>query len=268
MEEIDEKIAVKSDFDLIIHKLPREQEKINIYPLGDCQVGSANFNKDLFFAWRKRVIEDPDAKVVLVGDILNMGLKTSKTNTYKEVMPPSQARRWVTEALKPLDDKILGAVAGNHEERGIESADEDPMFNIMDKLGLAELYRENIAFIKINLGNRAIDRQVSYNIVLSHGVSKKKTEDFAYTIDGMDVFVTGHIHMPYSRFPSKIVFDSHNNVIRKVGFTHVIVPAFDEWGGYTARGLYAPQDSSKIPIITLNGTRKEVDVLWKAERYT
>lgn len=254
------------DFELTTHKFPIDMTELHVYPIGDTQVGSANFNEKLFRNWVKRVENDPIGRVVIVGDMLNNGLKASKTTVYREKMSPSEAKRWLYEELLPISDKIIGCVTGNHEWRSISETDDDPLYDIMCMLGKQDLYRENIQFLKINLGKRAADRQVSYTMVLGHGASRSKTEHFGYTIDGMDVLVTGHIHTAYSRFPAKIVIDSHNEVIRTIGFTHIVVPAFDEYGGYTVRGMYQPQDSCKIPMIILNGKEKEVNVSWITEK--
>lgn len=255
-----------SDFDMIVKKLPETQKYANIYAIGDTQVGSSNFDEKLFMNWRDRVVADPFGLVVLVGDMLNNGLKTSKTNVYREVMHPSEAKKWLAKELAPLSGKIIGAVTGNHEQRSINGSDDCPLYDIMAKLDLEHLYRENLAFIKLNLGLKQKGKQVSYMIGLAHGVGGKKTKAFPYAVEGLDLFITGHTHDPQSAFPARIVPDMHNETVRIVGFTHIIVPSFDTYGGYVARGLFLPQDSTKIPVVILDGSQKKVEVSWKQEK--
>lgn len=253
---------MKSDFELIQTILPQTQEKVNIYPIGDPQVGSPNFSKELFWAWRDKVLSDPFGKVVIVGDMINNAVRNGKTNVYGELMRPSVAKSWLTENLKPIAHTVIGGVRGNHEARSVNEVDDCPLYDVMCKLDLEDLYREEACFIKLNVGKKANGKQVSYTLVLQHGTSESKTEKFGYAIDNMDVYFTGHVHRPKSSFPAKIVIDSHNNVVRLVDFTHIIVPSFDKFGGYVLRGQYLPQSSSKIPVVELSGREKEVSVHW------
>jgi hypothetical protein len=177
-------------------------------------------------------------------------------------MRPREQKQALKEFLEPIAYKILGGTTGNHEYRSVNETDDCPLYDVMCKLDLEDLYRENMSFIKISLGQRTKDRQVTYTVVLGHGASKNKTANFSYSIDGMDVFVTGHTHQPANTFPSKIVIDCQNEQVRLQDFTHVTVPSFQQLGGYSLRGMYMPQGSSKFPVITLFGDSKGVDVLW------
>ena len=254
---------MKSDFELIVHKLPKTQSKVNIYPIGDSQVGSPNFDESLWHNWSEMVQTDPFAKIVIVGDMLNMGLKHSKSDSYNEQMRPRTAKEWLYQNLKPLKSHIIGAVRGNHEERASILTDECPLYDVLCKLDLEDIYRENKTFIKMNLGEKSNGRQISYTMTLSHGKSRNKTHHFGYAIDNMDMLFTGHIHQPMSEFPAKIVIDSHNEKVTMRGFTHIIVPSFDRFGGYTLRDEYLPHDATKIPIVECSGTQKKVRVIWE-----
>lgn len=258
---------MKSDFDMICHKLPSDIEEMHLYGSGDWQIGSENFDENLFLKWQDRVLKDPFGYIVLIGDLVNNGLKTSKTNTYRERYQPHEQRKILRKYLEPMKDRILGVNAGNHELRSVDTADSCPLYDVMDKLELGHLYRENLAFIDLSVGRRSADRQVNYQIVLGHGASSAKTNKFRRTIEGMDVLVTGHIHQPESSFPAKLVIDTHNKVVRTVGYIHLVVPTFEQYGGYVARGMYEPFDVTKTPMLKLNGKEKMVGIEWLPEKY-
>lgn len=254
-------IDILDDYILIKHTLSKELPYINIYPIGDLHLGSGNFCLESFNKWKKLVSEDPYSKIVIVGDMIDNGLKTSKTNSFEASMQPFQQKKWLEEEFRPFADKIIGVVQGNHEYRSSIVADFCPLYDVMAKLDLEDLYRPNMAFIKVNLGERNADRQCSYTIMLTHGASKTKTNNFGYAVDGMDIMVTGHIHQPSNTFPAKIVIDSKNESVSLRSFTHVTVPSFQKLGGYALKGMFLPQ-SMKIPIIRLDGTKKEVNNIW------
>jgi predicted phosphodiesterase len=255
-------IIIKDDFDLIVHKLDKDLPYINIYPIGDLHIGSKEFNLDAFQRWKKMVMDDEFSKVVIVGDIMDMATKGSKTNIYEATMNPYEQKEWVTNEFRDFKDKILAGIQGNHEYRSNNLLGICPMYDVLAKLDLEDLYRPNMAFMKINLGSRNKDRQVSYTLVMAHGQAKGRTKQFPYAIDGMDVMVTGHFHEPNNAFPSKIVIDSKNEVVTFKPFTHITVPSFTTLGGYTLRGMYLPVDGEKFPVIKLDGSKKYISTHW------
>lgn len=252
---------MKQDNEIVIHKLSRELESINIYPLGDVHFGSDEFDAKRWAKWKSTVLNDPNGYVVIIGDMIDNGLKNSKTNSYEQKMRPAEQKVMLANELKPLRDRILGLCRGNHEYRSVLVSDDCPLYDVAVKLDLEDLYRENMTFIKISLGERNKLRQVAYSIVLAHGNGRNKTNNFSYAIDGMDIMITGHTHQPESNFPAKIVIDMQNEVIRETEFTRIVVPSFLKTGGYGLRGMYMPM-GFKIPVIKLNGTQKEVNVTW------
>ena len=254
---------MNNDFDLIVNKFSTTTDYINVYPLGDVHVGSQQFNEKLFLHWIEIVKSDPNSVVVMVGDLIDNGLKTSKTNSYDATMSPREQVQRLKEYLKPIKNKILCSVAGNHELRSTVLTDECPLYNVMDKLDLEHLYRENMGFVKLSLGEKNSERQFSYTLVLAHGGSKNKTNNFSYAIEGMDVMISGHDHKPASNFPAKIVIDPRNDKVTMKGYINITVPSFQDFGGYAVRGLYMPQDNKRFPVIKLYGDRKEMELLWR-----
>ena len=251
-----------NDFDLIVHKFSRDLPYINIYPIGDLHIGSREFNEKAFRRWKDMVVNDEFAKVVIVGDIMDMATKTSKTNIFEATMNPFEQKKWVEKEFGDFRDKIIGSVQGNHEYRMNNATGICPMYDVLAKLDLEHLYRPAMAFIKINLGSRNKDRQVSYTIVMAHGQAKGRTKQFPYAVDGMDIMITGHFHEPNNAFPSKILIDNKNETVSFKPFTHITVPSFTTLGGYTLRGMFLPQDGEKFPIIKLDGSQKYVSTHW------
>ena len=109
--------------------------------------------------------------IILGGDLLNNSLKSSVANIYEETMRPREQKRRMAEMLKPISHKILCAVNGNHERRSGKDADDDPTYDIMCKLDLEHLYRENMAFLCLRFGNKKGDglRNPTYTFVVTHG---------------------------------------------------------------------------------------------------
>lgn len=253
---------MREDFELIVHKLDWDLPHINIYPIGDLHIGSREFNEDVFYRWKQTVMDDPFGYVMVIGDIMDMATKTSVTNIYEATMTPYEQKKWVEKEFGDFKCKILGGIQGNHEYRANNLLGMCPMYDVFAKLDIEDIYRQNMAFIKINLGTRSTDRQVSYNFTLAHGQAKGRTKQFPYVIDGLDCMITGHFHTPEDNFRSKIVIDSKNEVVRMRDFIHVSVPSFTNYGGYAMKAMFIPQSGSKFPIIRLDGNEKNIGISW------
>lgn len=246
---------------MVVHKLPVTLTHINLYPLGDLHLGSAECDIKLFDTWVQTVKGDDHGYCVLVGDMMNMGLKSSRTNVYEEVLTPQQQKEKLHELLLPIKDKILGAVSGNHEYRGVKETGINPLYDVFCRLQIEDLYRENACYMKINLGQRSDkQRQISYGIVLHHGASRSKREKWANAVDGMDCLITGHTHIAEIQPPCKIVMDMKNEVIRMVEYTTVVTNSFQSYGGYALRGMYLPVQSRRFQKLILDGTFKNVGI--------
>ena len=89
------------DFCLIKHSFDRPPF-INIYPLGDVHIGSKECDLDLLKDWVEMVRQDPYGYVVIIGDMMNMGLRTSKSNVYEEVLSPQQQKESRKTPSKPV----------------------------------------------------------------------------------------------------------------------------------------------------------------------
>lgn len=254
--------TVKDDLELIVHSLDRSLKEVHLYPLGDLHLDSELFDLSLWEKWKLQVINDPLGYVGFVGDIFDNTLKNSKGNSYANIGRTRDSKRWFANEMLPLKDRILGGTDGNHEYRSVYASDDSPLYDVMCKLDLEDYYRENMAFIKISLGEKNAERQFTYVVVLAHGGFERKTNTFSYAIDGMDVFITGHDHKPKNNFPAKIKIDPHNNKVTTVGLIHATVPSFQRTGGYALKGMYMPQDNDRIPMITLDGTKKYTSITW------
>ena len=256
------------DFTIIQRHIPHNRD-IKVYPIADVHLGAREHMADAWKEFRTMVLEDPDAYLILAGDLLNNSTRNSVSNIFEETMRPREQKRLMTEMLMPLRDKILCAIPGNHEGRSGKDADDDPIYDICAKLDIEDLYRENLAFLKIRMGDLKGDgeRNPTYMFVVSHGAgggqltgaSVNRSERFGYAIDGADVLVVGHSHKPFVSPPFKIKIDPYNNKVSTRPFRVVCASSWLEYGSYAARKMLLPSGYVS-EVITLGGNRKEIKV--------
>lgn len=254
-----------SDFTPIVHKL--DGRTIKVWAVADVHIGAAECDLDGFRAFLKGIEKDPDAYVVLCGDLCNNGLRSSScpTDIYSETMPPSAQVELAAELLEPIKDKILGCVSGNHEHRTKKSTDIDLTAVIMSILRKPELYRQNMAFVRINLERGKTKDH--YALLLVHGASANKRKQFDQgAIEGVDAIVGGHVHCGNIGKNTRLVLTQQNTVQVK-NIVSLTATSWLDYGGYAARALYMPKATSNPQYLELeftgtNAREGNIRVIW------
>ncbi len=256
------------DFEIIQHKFP-ERNDITIIPISDVHLGAAEHMQRKWELFCQSVLESPNTYITLGGDLINNATKSSVSNIFEETMRPSEQKKLMAKMLEPLRDRILCAVSGNHERRSLKDADDDPTYDIMCKLDIEHLYRENMAFVKIQMGQQEAsgERNPTYMLVVTHGAgggiytggAVNRNERFGHAIDGADCLVVGHVHKPFVTQPGKIKIDPRNNKVSIVPFKVVSSSAWLDYGGYAAQKMLLPS-SHAAQTIMLCGKKKEIKV--------
>lgn len=265
-----------NDFEMIVHELG--EDDITIIPIADVHLGAAEHMENLWYEFCQKVKDAPNVYLILNGDLINNATRSSVSNIFEERYRPSEQKKIMAKLLEPLREKILVSVTGNHERRSSKDADDDPNYDIMCKLDLEHVYRENIAFVKIQLGkqeNKSGARLPSqyrpaYNLVVTHGsgggiytgTAVLRGERFGYTIDGMDALIVAHTHKPFVTQPGKIRIDSRNNLVTIQPFKVISCSSWLEWGGYAAQKMLLPSSHMRQSI-KLSAHGKEMEVTLK-----
>jgi predicted phosphodiesterase len=264
---------MKSDFEMIIREFPKNND-LTIVPISDVHLGAAEHMADAWEKFCKDVLNDPNTYVTLGGDLINNATRSSVSNIFKETMFPSAQKRKMAEMLKPLarEGRILCAVSGNHERRSQKDVDDEPMFDIMCKLDLEDIYRENMAFLKICIGKQNGDgaRNPTYCLGVTHGAgggiytggAVNRNERFGHIIDGLDGIIVGHTHKGAITKPMKINIDKHNNKITMRPFVVVSSVPWMAFGGYALQKMLLPAQSGDPQKLKLYGKEKKMQIIW------
>ena len=247
---------VLDDFVLIQSKY-EELDHLNIYPLGDVHIGSKECDLDLLKQWVEMVKNDPNGGVVIVGDMMNMGLRNSKSNVYEEKLSPMGQKELCYDLLNPIADKIIAGCSGNHEYRAVKEVGLNPLYDVFCRMRIEDRYRENACFIKLTVG-KCRHNPNTYGVVLTHGSSKTKDEKWTYGVDNCDCFISGHTHEATHKPLGKIRMDLAHNKVKTVGYQQIVVTPFQSYGGYAVRGKYMPNHLGQFQCITFDGTSKKV----------
>ncbi len=264
---------MKNDFEMIVKQFDKD---ITIYPISDVHLGALEHNSEEWNSFIEKIKNEPNSYLILNGDLMNNATRSSVSNVFDDILRPREQKQRLIEYLTPIKDKILCAVSGNHERRSGKDADNDPMYDIMCKLDLEDCYRQNTAFLKIQLGTpkEIAGRQCkTYTLCVTHGTgggiytgaSVNRNERFGYTIDNLDCLIVGHTHKGTISKPSKIVIDPRNNYVSFKDFTVVSTQSWLNYGGYAMQKMLLPSSNAKsdnTQKIKLLKLRKTIEVMW------
>jgi UDP-2,3-diacylglucosamine pyrophosphatase LpxH len=252
---------------MLVWNLPSDFEKLELYPVNDLHVGDPLSNTKLFKQFIKYVLDSPDRYLMYIGDNMNNAIKSSVSNTYKEIMSPDEQKDWLIDELYPVRDRFLCFVPGNHEERTARESDVSLVKDIARALGKKHLYKKDEAFIKLTLGKNRNNKRVSYHIWAVHGSGGGGTPGTVLNrmykattlVEGVDIYIQGHAHQKIGYKFSKRVFDPYNQTIRYVPMLAACAASWLQYGGYAANKQLIPGVVEKTPII-LSGTDKRFKV--------
>lgn len=259
------------DFTMITHKFADE---ITVIPIADVHFGAIEHDQKAWESFCAKVKDEPNTYLCLVGDLVNNNTRSSVGNPFDEVYRPREQKRIMTEYLEPIKDKVLCSVSGNHERRTTKESDQDVSYDIMARLGIEDLYRENVAFMKLSIGTRERDGspQVSYTFVVTHGAgggiytgaAVNRNERFGNIVENMDCLVVGHTHKGTVSRPTKIVIDRKNDLVTPQSYLVVSAESWMQYGGYAAQKMLLPSESCYPQRLRLSRSRnnKRIEVLW------
>lgn len=259
------------DFDMITHEF---NQPIVIYAISDVHYGALEHMNREWLAFCKMIQDTPNAYVILGGDMMNNSVRTcSFINPYDELVRPREQKEHLVRFLEPIKDRILCAVGGNHEARTSKDTDIDLTYDIMCKLGIEDLYRPNMAFMKVSLGHRKDNSPIqSYTFAVTHGAgggiytgaTVNRNERFGNVIEGLDCLIVGHTHKGTVSKPSKIVIDRKNSTVSMTHYTVISMVSWLNYGGYALRKMLLPAHVADPQMLrlTMSQKHKRIEVVW------
>ena len=212
--------------DRLINCSSRDNET-TLYPLYDIHVGARTTAETLLRKHIKTIAADPNALVILGGDILDAikpqdgkrfdmdtfpdwlleGDATTTRERLNDIL--SQQLNRTVNILQPIEGKIIGAICGNHEFTVQKYYNENVQAALCRRLQCEDLTDESL----IRLRFKCSSKMVTVIIYARHGWGSSRTESAeAMKLRAMrsewevaDVSLTGHTHLALVLPPKPIL---------------------------------------------------------------
>lgn len=242
-----------------------ENNNIQIYVLSDMHIGDSNADLPTLKKIIEHIKNTPNMYVILLGDILNTALKTSKSDIYSETLNVMEAQKLALELLFPIKDKILAMTPGNHENRVWKEVGVDLALWLAEKLGVQDRYRNNNIALTIQFGSDVNGNPFRLNIFGQHGAygggrrlgaAMNALEDLDGIVGNADIYIRAHTHQPIQGSRNIFLFDDKGNIHRRTKY-YFNSPSVLNYGGYAAEKGYKPTDDTPCYLnIRAISTRK------------
>ena len=248
---------------------PREFSYIYFVPIGDMHVGDRAGLGGTSPEGRKATkkfkdmvkwIKDKDhAYTFLMGDLFDAVTKTSLGSVYEQEYNLKTAKDLLTEELKPIKDKILGCIDGNHEARIERAVGDSPVRDLSYRLGI-EYFPNWCAYLFLAVGesrfnNKDKKRPIIYTAFLHHmrgggatpGGKINRLKRLKYMALA-DLYFGAHVHIKATFKEKYIISDIRAKKLIEIQQTYVATGSFMGYASYSIVGQYEKPATGAVRV--------------------
>lgn len=238
-----------------------------LIPIGDLHRGdrhltASGLNKlKGYLDW---VMGRPNAFIFLMGDLLNVASRTSKTNPFES---DSDEYAKSVKLFLPYKERIVGCITGNHEQRMYKDYGFNPLQPFCSELGIT--YCGYSAALRIRVGKRR-DRKNEYWQLywgFAHhgnggggtmGAALNKKVKLQEIVHGMDFYMAGHDHQLI--VGSRNVLLPKRDTIEHQRVHYIDTGSFLDWNHSYAEEAAMPISKQGSPRLRFDGRQKQHDL--------
>lgn len=255
---------------------PEELDSVYIIPIGDLHVGNpAGYGGDnaegdyatrQLDGWLDWIYKTPNAYVLLMGDLFETALKDSKGDVYKACYNIPEAKDLLTERLDSVNDKIIGAWDGNHEQRAIRATSESPVAHLCERLEID--YFPNWCgyfFLQVGESRGARDKRRPYTYTMfghhmtgggaTAGGKLNRVAKLKHMAQA-EIYVGAHVHTKSASVLRYLVPDYQHKKLIPTKETYCTTGSFMGYADYSIEGMFQKPETGAVRI-RLNGNKEK-----------
>lgn len=240
-----------------------------LIPLGDLHRGDRHLSTrglGKIKGYMDWVMERPNAFIFLMGDILNVASRSSKTNPFESTSGDDEYAKSVA-LFRPYASRIIGAITGNHEQRMYREFGFNPLQPFCNELGIT--YCNFSACLRIRVGQRKESPnqyQQNYWGFAHHGTggggtlgnALNKKVKLQEIVHGMDFYMAGHDHQLVVGTRNILLPKRDKLVHQRVHY--VDTGSFLDWDGSYAEEAAMPIGKQGAPRLRFDGREYHHDL--------
>ena len=198
-----------------------------------------------------------------MGDLFDAVTKQSLGNVYEQEYNLKTAKEFLTEELKPIKDKILGSIDGNHEERILKTVGDSPVSDLCYRLGI-EYFPSWCAYLYLSVGDRKDykkdkRRTYVYTAYMHHltgggatiGGKFNRVKKLQLMIMA-DIYCGAHVHLKGVTKEKYVIPDIRYKTLTDIQQAYALTGSFMGYADYSIKGMYERPATGAVRI-RLNG---------------
>lgn len=252
---------------VINRTLSEDFKDIKLIALSDFHIGDELCNLKLIKQVLEEVKTSPNTFIILNGDLMNNGTKTSVSDVYSEQMTPTEQILKLCDLLEPIKEKILVIHPGNHENRTLKNDGIDIIRLVAKQLGIEDRFSDGWWYLYLTFGMGNKGRPIMYEITGIHGYgggrkNGGKINNLVEMSDKViaDLYIMGHTHTPIITRNTIFIPDAQHRTLVKKDKYYLMTNSFLEYGGYGEAYGYTPSTTDHQEAI-LDGTKKRIKII-------
>lgn len=226
---------------------PAAARSLTIYPIVCVHAGAEQHDEKFFDDTIRRIKDDPTARWLYMGDGGECVTKLSKGDVYNQTMSPTQQQQYLAAKLKPIHDKGLFAIDGNHGRRIFKETGLSFDETLAVRLGLPYLGQAAFWHLKVH--------KSLYTIYTHHGVdsgvqisSKVNAAKKLEQIVEADAIISAHSHIALEFPPRYTAYLGMHGIKYRTTHEYIAGSSYDSRTGYAEEKGYPPIIPSYISI--------------------
>ena len=183
-------------------------EKVGyIIPVGDLHFADRAFkylSYKKLLGYRDWVMQNPNSRMFLGGDLFNVATLQSKTSPFSQRMSVNEEMKEIVEILSPVKKQIVGAIEGNHERRAMDFLDLSLTEALCGKLDIPYMGISGVINFKVGKKGSLVGGQwhQNYYIYFHHttgggatiGGGLNRVEKLGNIMENVDCYCGFHNH--------------------------------------------------------------------------
>jgi len=239
--------------------------------ISDTHIGDAAFEDEGYsklcenIEW---VHKEPNARVFLNGDILNVATRLSASTPFQQTRNLQQQVEFAVKIFTPIKDKIVGAISGNHEQRLQDFVGYCPLSTVCHLLGVQYFGYSAVINFLVGKESRGRGSKIAYTGYFHHttgggatpGGKINRVDKLRQLICNCDFYVGSHNHhlgvMPVTTRSVDVV---HKRIIV---LRQLLIDSgsYLEWDDNYSEAKMFPPAKMGSPRIRLDGRKKDCHV--------
>jgi hypothetical protein len=228
---------------------------ITLYPIGDFHYGSRQCN----IPFIKQVVDEikhtKNAWWVGMGDMMENAIMGSKSDMYTQTVSPKEQIKEIVDLLKPIKDKGLFMIAGNHEQRTMRAVGLIPEDHIALQLDIPYKGFSCYAVLQTKSHHEPLCFSCyfhhNYGGGYTNGGKVNRADSLRKFVPTADATFSGHFHIT-SRLPVTWYEPARIEVKKKIGYDYITGSALT-WNGSYAEEKAKPPASVEFIKVTFVG---------------